>query len=49
MRLLHSFYAISNEISSFNLEPDVKKIFEAIFRPDEENERNRMDRNPPQL
>ena len=54
MRLLRSFYAISSEISTdlsitFNLEQDVKKIFEAIFRPDKENERNRMDRNPPQL
>ena len=52
MRLLHSFYPISSEISTdlfitFNLEQDVKKIFEAIFRPDEENERNRMDRNLP--
>ena len=26
-----------------------KKNFEAIFRPDKENERNRMDRNLPQL
>ena len=54
MRVLHSFYAISSEISTdlvitFNLEQDVKKKLEAVFRPDEENERNRIDRNPPQL
>ena len=56
MRLLHNFFAVSSEISTdmlitFNIEQEVKKLFEAVFTREigDDAERGRRDRDPPRL
>ena len=56
MRLLHNFFAVSSEISTdmlitFNIEQEVKKLFEAVFTREirDDVERGRRDRDPPRL
>ena len=56
MRLLHKFLAVSSEIPTdmlitFNIEQEVKKLFEAVFTCEigDDVERGRRDRDPPHL
>ena len=56
MRLLHNFFAVSSEISTdmlitFNIEQEVKKLFEAVFTREigDDVETGRRDRDPPHL
>ena len=56
MRLLHNLFAVSSEISTdmlitFNIEQEVKKLFEAVFTREigDDAERGRKDRDPPRL
>ena len=56
MRLLHNLFAVSSEISTdmlipFNIEQEVRKLFEAVFTREigDDVERGRRDRDPPRL
>ena len=56
MKLLHNFFAVSSEISTdmlitFNIEQEVKKLFEAVFTREigDDVQRGRRDKGPPRL
>ena len=56
MRLLDNLFAVSSEILNvmlitFNIEQEVKKLFEAVFTHEigDDAERGRRDRDPPRL
>ena len=54
MRLLNPFFPAASQLSAvvtirFNIEKDVKKLFENIMRTEDQAVREDVDRNPPRL
>ena len=54
VKLLNPFFAVASQISAdltirFNIEKDIKKLFENIVRIEDQAVREDVDRNPPRL